>query len=66
MQSGDRWPADQPSQAGRHWAPENVKEGTGQPAGQPMTGQPMTEEERQRAEAASRGMSPPSNPQGGR
>jgi hypothetical protein len=66
MQSGDRWPADNPAQAGRHWAPENVKEGTGQPTGQPMTGQPMTEEERQRAEAAARGMSPPSNPQGGR
>jgi hypothetical protein len=59
MQTGERWPAENPAQAGRHWAPENVKEGTGQP------GQPMSEQEaRQRAEA-SRGMRPPNNPQGG-
>jgi len=64
MQDGDRWPAENPSQPGRHWAPENVKEGTGQAT------QPMTDEARERAEAASRGMSqpntsPPNNPQGG-
>jgi hypothetical protein len=63
MQTGDRWPADNPPQSGRHWAPENVKEGTGQPTG--PSGQPMTDEARQRAEAASRGMRPPDNPQGG-
>jgi hypothetical protein len=61
MQSGERWPTDNPPQGGRHWAPENVKEGTGQPTG--ATGQPMTDEARQRAEA-SRG-NPPNNPQGG-
>jgi len=60
MQPGDRWPADNPPQAGRHWAPENVKEGTGQPAGQPMT-----DEAQQRAEASSRGTRPPNNQQGG-
>ena len=62
-QSGERWPGEHQSQSGRHWAPENVKEGT--QTGQPMTGS-MTEDDRQRAEAASRGMSPPNNPQGGR
>jgi len=59
---GDRWPTDNPSEPGRHWAPDNVKEGT-RPASQPAT-----EEARQRAEAASRGMSQPgqpNNPQGG-
>jgi hypothetical protein len=56
---GGEWPENQPP-AGRHWAPENVKEGTGQTAGQT---QESAEEARQRAEAAARGMGrPESNP----
>jgi hypothetical protein len=51
-QAGGRWPAENVP-AGRHWAPENVKEA----AGGPMTGEPMTEEAKQRAAAAARAAS---------
>jgi hypothetical protein len=51
MQSGERWPAGNVAPAGtsggRHWAPEDVKEGARDPAA----------EARERAEAAARGES---------
>jgi hypothetical protein len=59
---GGEWPGNVPP-TGRHWAPENVKEGTGQPTGQTTE---SAEEARMRAEAAARGMGRPDNnpPQG--
>ena len=59
---GGEWPGNVPP-TGRHWAPENVKEGTGQPTGQTTE---SAEEARMRAEAAARGMGRTDNnpPQG--
>ena len=55
MQTGERWPAEnQPG--GRHWAPENVKEGA-----QPQPGE-TPEQAQQRAAASGRTMPPGGNP----
>jgi len=61
MQGGQMqgdWPAGNQGATGRHWAPDNVKEGT------PQAGPSTPAEAQQRAEAAARGgMSyPPNNP----
>jgi hypothetical protein len=64
MQTGERWPAEnQPG--GRHWAPDNVKEGAQGQMGQPGTGSGMgetAEQAQERAAAAGRTMPPGGNP----
>jgi hypothetical protein len=55
-QAGDRWPAEN-APGGRHWAPENVKEG--QP--QQMPGE-TAQQAQERASAAGRTMPPGGNP----
>lgn len=60
MQTGGRWPAENPPTGGRHWAPEDVKEGVGTQQG--LTAEQAAAQER--AAAAARGQRPPSPPTG--
>jgi hypothetical protein len=55
MQTGERWPAGN-APAGRHWAPENVKEGAQGQMGE------TPEQAQQRAAASGRTMPPGGNP----
>jgi|SRR5215510_9878786 len=59
MQTGERWPAEN-APGGRHWAPENVKEGA-QGQAQPMPGE-TAQQAQERAAAAGRTMPPGGNP----
>jgi len=58
-QAGERWPAEN-APGGRHWAPENVKEGA-QGQAQPMPGE-TAQQAQERAAAAGRTMPPGGNP----
>ena len=58
-QTGERWPAEN-APGGRHWAPENVKEGA-QGQAQPMPGE-TPEQAQERAAASGRTMPPVGNP----
>jgi hypothetical protein len=59
-QAGERWPAEN-APGGRHWAPENVKEGAQGQMGQPGMGE-TAEQAQERAAAAGRTMPPGGNP----
>ena len=60
MQTGERWPAEN-APGGRHWAPDNVKEGAQGQMGQPGMGE-TAEQAQERAAAAGRTMPPGGNP----
>jgi len=72
--TGERWPSDNAPRVdseGRHWAPENVKEGAGSSMGEGVSGgQGMgggqmgetAEQARQRASSSMRGNQPPNRP----
>ena len=61
MQTGGRWPAENPPAGGRHWAPEDVKEGMGAPG---MTAEQAAAQERAAAAARAAGNRPANPPNG--